>query len=452
MRRPTILTAALALNVLCLLIPLASTRAEDAKPDLQQIKGAIVVVIGKGTVPSQGNAPIASQGTGFFVSKDGLLVTSDHLRTDLAAADPDTISYEVHFGATSPDVVKATPVYIQPVADIMVLHAPVEDRDVPILIPGTRKEIPTGIASVYTAGYPQGYQYSVDEGIIKSYGTIDPVPVWTTSLNFKAGQSGSPVVLANLHVIAIVKGNDTAAASLGLVVPSRYVPPEYWDGPSTPSQAIKQALAAGNLDKVTRISIEGLVSSTDPVTRQIVVDLANDSCAGTKTKTFRVDASPGYAIDQSTIRIEPLRIIGEASKYVTTDRSSQGFTLAVELSNVGHCVNVPGRTVVPGGPPVGPDTVESGVTAEFQGRVIYTERPQNPTPQTATFVNAAVIGNGQTPLPNVPVSDLQFSLSTGKGESKSFTPQPSELITKGGLKYLDAKKVEARVLSSETGS
>jgi Trypsin-like peptidase domain len=449
-RRLEFVARVLSVNALCALIPVISVSAQQpASPDLQQIKGAIVVVIGKGTVPSQGNAPIASQGTGFFVSKDGLLVTSDHLRTDLAAADPDTISYEVHFGATSPDVVKAIPVYIQPVADIMVLHAPVEDRDVPILIPGTRKEIPTGIASVYTAGYPQGYLYSVDEGIIKSYGTTDPIPVWSTSLNFKSGQSGSPVVLANLHVIAIVKGNDATAASLGLVVPSRYVPPEYWDGPSTPSLAIKQALAAGNLDTVTHVSIAGLVSSTDPVTRQIVVDLVNDSCAGTRTKTFRVDASPGYAIDQGTIKIEPLKIIGEASKYVTTDRSSQGFTLAVELSNLGHCVNVPGRSVVP---PAAPDTVESGVTAEFQGRVSYTERPQNPTPQTATFVNAAVIGNGQTPLPNVPVSDLLFSLSTGKGGSKSFTPQASELITRGGLTYLDAKKVEARVLSSNIGS
>jgi hypothetical protein len=410
------------------------------QPDFTKIRGAIVVVVAKGIVPSQGNAPIASQGTGFFVSKDGFLVTSNHVRTDLVGVDDGTITYEIHFGPTSPDVVAAAPVFVNPAADVLVLYAPVGDRDVPILSPGNRTEVSAGITKIYTVGYPSGYQFSIDEGIVKSFGgLIAPVPAWTTNLNFKAGQSGSPIILANMHVIAIAKGNDADAASIGLVVPSRLVPDNYWDG----TTVANAALVSGSLEGVTRVSVQGIVPTSRPVKRETEIDLKNDACAGTSTKNYHVSASAGWKIDEASIDVKPVRTVGSSVKYVLTDRDPTGFTVAVELSNVGQCIKLPTLLGSAGG------TIQSGVPAEFQGRATYVEVPDAPTPQLTTFASEAVLGKSQTPLPNLPLSDLQFSLATPQGQVKTFVPVPSELATKAGITYLDAGKAAARVLESK---
>src|SRR5258708_5367639 len=93
-KRHVILTFTTALGTI-LQVPSVEAQVE---PDLSSLRGAVVIVLVKGIVPSLGNAPVASQGTGFFISKDGFLVTANHLHSDLGKVDETSVTYELHFG------------------------------------------------------------------------------------------------------------------------------------------------------------------------------------------------------------------------------------------------------------------------------------------------------------------------------------------------------------------
>ncbi len=124
------------------------------------VKDAIVVVLVKGILPQHGNSPVSGQGTGFFISKYGFLVTSYHLRTDLGAVDEGSVTYEVHFGVLPSDtIMPASVIFANPAADIMVLSVPVGQRDISTLRPSTipLNQIYPGSTVVLTGGYPQGY-------------------------------------------------------------------------------------------------------------------------------------------------------------------------------------------------------------------------------------------------------------------------------------------------------
>ncbi len=206
--------------------------AQDVpKPDdFAAIKSAVVTIVVKGVDTSQGNKSVAVQGTGFFISKEGYLVTSYHLKTKLGqTVDDGTVTYDVYFTPT--DHIQAAEQFALKTSDILVLFTSLGEREVPVFKRGTRNGISLAITPVYVAGYPEGYQYSLRPGTITSFGLIDPVPAWQTNFSFKDGQSGSPVFKADTTVVAIVKGNDHDAAEFGIVIPVRPIPAEYWDRP-----------------------------------------------------------------------------------------------------------------------------------------------------------------------------------------------------------------------------
>jgi S1-C subfamily serine protease len=224
--RTTVIAIALAT------LGLGRTAVADDHPDLAGIKNAVVIVVAKGTDPTKGNISVASRGTGFFISKEGYLVTSYHLVTALGDVAPDTVSYEIHFGTGQNDaIVSAAIAWPLPQDDLLVLFASLAERDVAVLQRGDRAGINIGTTPVYSAGYPQGWQYSLTPGVITSFGLVDPIPAWATSLTFKEGQSGSPILRANRTVIAVARGNDADATSIGVVIPVRPIPREYWDSP-----------------------------------------------------------------------------------------------------------------------------------------------------------------------------------------------------------------------------
>lgn len=209
----------------------ASARAEDVV-DLAPIKAAVVMVVASGTATSD-HAPRAQQGTGFYISKDGYLVTSYHLRTNLGPVEEGTVRYQIHGRGSQGDYfVSAAPEWWSETHDLLVLYASVADRDVPILRRGTRDGIEPAKTVVYSAGYPEGYLLIVDEGKIKAFGVIDPIPVWPTNFTFKVGQSGSPICRADTSVFALAKGSDKDAPSNGFIAPVRPIPIQYWDNAS----------------------------------------------------------------------------------------------------------------------------------------------------------------------------------------------------------------------------
>jgi hypothetical protein len=407
--------------------------AAETPPDLSSIRSAVVIVLAKGVLIKLGNAPAATQGTGFFISKDGFLVTSYHLRTELGEVDDSTVAYEIHFGPTSSDVVQAAPVYVNPMADLMVLYASVADRNVQILAPASRTGIVPGSTPIYTVGYPAGYQYSVDTGIIKSWGSIDPIPIWTTNLTFKSGQSGSPIVLSNLHVLAIAKANDVNANSIGLVVSSRLIPDNYWDGTVGLTPAVAATLASGDTRSLPRINVAAVAANAPATKRKEVFTLENSLCEGSTTKSYRVTATPGWEIDPNSVKVEMLAFTGVSAHYAISERNGNGFTVSAELQNIGQCVHVLNTTI------------DAGVAAKFTGQLTYDEHPKTPEATFVAVSSAAAIGNVHTPLPNVPLNQLKFSVAKPSGEVVPFTPVAGELSKKNGVLTLDNLMVEKRI-------
>lgn len=217
--------------VLVTILLLARALAVQAQgPNLDGIKSAVVQITVKGIDPTDSTERV-THGTGFFISKDGYIVTSKHLVTKLGNVDAQTVTYEIQYGIAPAKQAGYAWTDPNPNTDLLVLYAAVTDWDVPTLARGSRNNVTPAVTPIYTGGFPEGVLYSVKTGFIQSWGVLAPLPLWTTSMSFKEGQSGSPICLSDTKVIAVAKGNDTADPATGVVVPVRIIPPQYWDDP-----------------------------------------------------------------------------------------------------------------------------------------------------------------------------------------------------------------------------
>ncbi|HVM82020.1 MAG TPA: serine protease, partial [Stellaceae bacterium] len=432
---PSLIAALIALE-----FGTAELRAADSvDPASPEVKSAVVVVTASGILTSQGNIKVAEQGTGFFISKYGYLVTAYHLKSDLGPVAEESVSYELRLDALSSNSVPASPIFINQAADIMVLTAPVAQHDIPVLSRTTRTpaQIIPGRTKIFTGGYPSGYDYSVDEGIIKSMAVISPpVPWWTTSMTFKAGQSGSPIILEDGTVLGIAKGVDTEATSIGLLIPAKLVPNEYWDssGQAT-ANATAEAIAAS---PPARIVIE-TNSRTETSTQKIAAfKLTNSHCQPARTETYSVKATPGARIDPKSIRIDILSRNGGGGEVKTLQAEPSGFTISVLLANTGYCTTIPTM--------LGITRQTHDITAEIVGRITYTEILSSPTANPVTVADTVVSGGNMIPLPSVPSGQLVFWVIKPSGEKISFQPAAGEIITQNGTRVLDGDKVIQRIM------
>jgi hypothetical protein len=421
--------------------------AENISSGPESVKNAVVIVLAKGVLPAQVNVPVSEQGTGFFISKYGFLVTSYHLRSDLGAVDDPSVTYEIHFGALPSDtIVSASPVFANPAADIMVLYAPVAQRDVLTLQPSTMpiSKIIPGTTPIFTGGYPRGYDYSVDRGVIKSFGVISPpLPLWSTSISFKAGQSGSPILFDDNTVIGIAKGVDTADKSIGLVVPMKLVPIEYWGDSLQLSQSAAAALSTGKPDTLGSVVVEASVTSPVTVQKTTEFTLENGKCVGPSSKQFHVTASPGSRINPLSIKLTALSIQATVD-YSITESTASGFTIGAILVNSGHCL--PEATVDIAGVPVRVSAGINDTSAIFVGRATYSETSLPNTAKDVTVSDVTPIGNVDVPLPRVAVKALSFATVSPNGEKVPFEPLPSEITKVSGAQFLDIKKIAERLI------
>jgi hypothetical protein len=317
----------------------------------------------------------------------------------------------------------------------MVLYVSLGDRNVDVLVQGSKNDIKAGITPIYTAGFPAGYHYSVDTGVVRSFsGPIAPIPAWTTSMSFKAGQSGSPIVLANLKVVAMAKGVDADASSIGLIVPARLIPHEYWDSPIKLDPKVAHALTSGGATAMPRIYAEVALEDASGQQRKTIVNLRNQPCEESSSKEFRVTATPGWSIDPESIKVETLSIKGASTRYALSERSPSGFAIAAELSNAGSCVNAFG-VLIPG-----------GIPGEFTGEVAYVERPKFPIDRFMTVSVASPYGQVLSRLPNVSRDKVKISVLDADGKLVAIKPTDEELRTVDGFLVLDNQKIGARVL------
>jgi len=391
----------------------------------QDVQAAVAVVLLKGVNPAQGNAPAAVQGTGFFISQDGYIVTSYHLLSKLTASgvDAETITYEIHPSTNSPISYRAIPLFTNPAADIMVLYAALGGQRVKTLrrTDRTRVSIVPAKTDIYSAGYPDGISFSYARGYIKSLGgPLEPIPSWTTNLTFKDGESGSPILLEDESVVAVVKGDDADATSIGIIVPSRLIPPEYWDAGPPETDA-----PSG------RVRVEALTKASQPEYRQVAVQLSNGHCSPPQRRTTTVTARSGWSIDPVSVTLTPISSIGLNGTAVVDLAATDQIVVGAQLSNVGVCLM--GGQVV------------ADLSAQIQAILRFKEIPNAATVQWVTVSDVSLAKAVRAPLPKVPDKDLRYSLLDASGSAAAFSLEAGEVKTSKSGKSLDVGKIESRL-------
>jgi S1-C subfamily serine protease len=216
-----------------LLWPLTAS-ADEARPDLEALKAKGIVVVIASTVDTEhGNVPVSTHGTGFFISAEGFLVTSFHLRTKLPNVPSDQITYAVRFGSAAATAsVPAAVLWENELTDIIVLSVAIGEQPIAVLARSsvTRDGIKKNETPLFTGGYPHGLPFVTKRGTVLGFGLVDdPRPAWITDLTFGDGQSGSPVVLGDGAVVALARGNVPDAPGYGVIVPIRAIPEGLWD-------------------------------------------------------------------------------------------------------------------------------------------------------------------------------------------------------------------------------
>lgn len=152
-------------------------------------------------------------GSGFFVSKDGLLITNYHVIKDADFAhvlrdDNSTLLVE-GIAAENKD------------ADLALLKVKV--TDVPFLQIGPDAPPKVG-TKVYAIGNPDGFTNTLSEGLISGLrGQANHVEAIQTSAAISHGSSGGPLLMANGVVVGVTATMATDGQNLNFAVPAAQV-------------------------------------------------------------------------------------------------------------------------------------------------------------------------------------------------------------------------------------
>jgi serine protease Do len=145
--------------------------------------------------PSKPKQQAQSTGSGFIVSKDGVILTNNHV---VEGAD------EIYVRFSDRRELKAKLIGSDKRSDLAVLK--VEAEDLPIVKLGESKNLKVG-EWVFAIGSPFGFDYTVTAGIISAKGRSLPnenyVPFIQTDVAINPGNSGGPLFNMDGEVIGI---------------------------------------------------------------------------------------------------------------------------------------------------------------------------------------------------------------------------------------------------------
>lgn len=164
------------------------------------------------TVTTDGTSP--SQGTGFCISADGMIVTNAHVLTSESV-------YLKH--PTTGLRIKGEIRAIDREIDLAIVQIPVEDAshlDLDTRINLGSSDIGKDLVVI---GSPLGLELSVSTGILSGIRHDGTKTIYQISAPISPGSSGSPVFDKNGHVIGVASSTLTGSQQLNFAIPIEYV-------------------------------------------------------------------------------------------------------------------------------------------------------------------------------------------------------------------------------------
>lgn len=159
-----------------------------------------------------GNQAPALLGTGFFVSRDGLIVTNFHV-----IFKAETIQIKTRDGE---QYRAQTVVNYDEKRDICVLK--IDKTDAPALILGNSDELTFG-EKVFTIGHPLGQEYRVTQGQYIGQRQVGGYENLFVLLDMQAGNSGGPLINAEGKVIGVTTSYHSAVEGYNYSLPANTV-------------------------------------------------------------------------------------------------------------------------------------------------------------------------------------------------------------------------------------
>jgi len=201
------LAAAFVVAGLAAVGPNPSAAQESLPRLIKRIQPAVVTILGY----KDDTKKFSKQGTGFFINKEGHLVTNYHVLSRITRAEVKTSD-----GATYPlKMILAE----DPRADIVIALADLP-KEPPHFLQFTR-EIPEVGEDVVVVGSPLGLELTVTEGVVSAVRRFGP---WGGVIQISAaispGSSGSPVVNRKGEVVGVATFFRLGGQNLNFAIPA----------------------------------------------------------------------------------------------------------------------------------------------------------------------------------------------------------------------------------------
>lgn len=194
--------------------------------NLEEIMNSVVtVILDKGLTSKRGSGTFIDRpmGTGFFINKNGYILTNHHVIAD--HVDPKYEGYSKVYVTLKDDPNKEIPAVVvgyDKVFDIALLKIPSDNN--PYLILGSSSEISIG-DKIYTIGNPLGIRYTVTSGIIsnKDLDFFQLGKGFMIDAAINPGNSGGPLIDVKGQVVGIVFAGVPEYEGINFAIPFQYV-------------------------------------------------------------------------------------------------------------------------------------------------------------------------------------------------------------------------------------
>ncbi len=204
-------------------VPVAQQMADPTPFHLADVRKSVVFI--RRSTPGKPT----STGTGFFVSKDGLIATNRHVVQSEAGPDPSTVLYVGVPSAADPDVLdyfKGQVAFVAPTQDtldfaiVKIAARPGYQPFRPLTLATTKLELGAPAAAI---GFPfaqvNNPVLSFNKGSISaSRVAIEDRPYYQTDAAVNPGNSGGPLVNTDGQVVGIVSRKMEDANNMGFAL------------------------------------------------------------------------------------------------------------------------------------------------------------------------------------------------------------------------------------------